>query len=149
VAVKTPAAALRRAEPADAEGLAALHHEVWDESPEDLTDWLHRGGALVLEDEKRIVAAVLWLEEAGGWRLDRLATLPGYRGRGFGRWLMTKVEALAIRENIPAVFLYVEKERHDLLGYYRRMGYRVTEEEETRLLLRKPIGGSWQYKERG
>jgi GNAT superfamily N-acetyltransferase len=123
------------------------------ESEETLTGWLEQGGALVLENaEGKMLCALRWREEANsdgqdGWRVDRVATIPEARGQGFGRWLMTKVEALAIRTNIPTLTLTLDEVRDDLLAYYQRMGYEVQEQKANEVTLSKRVGGTWQRKE--
>lgn len=117
------------------------------ETREGMLRWLEQGGGLLLEDaEGRLLCALRWREEDGGWRVDRIATLPDERGQGYGRWLMTKVEALAIRYNVPELKLTLE--RDDLVSYYRRMGYRLEGGEAAPpFQLRKRVGGTWQVQE--
>lgn len=113
------------------------------EARESMLGWLEQGGALLLEDgEGELLCALRWREEGDGWRVDRIATLPSERGQGYGRWLMTKVEALAIRYNVPELKLTLD--RDELVPYYRRMGYRVDEEAASAWDLRKRVGGTWQ-----
>ncbi|MDE0529732.1 MAG: GNAT family N-acetyltransferase [Truepera sp.] len=141
------AARLRSASLQDASRLARLYESARPESSEtekDLRNWLERGGALYLENPGgEILSAVRWAEREGGWTVDRIATLPSERGQAFGRWLMTKVEALAIRHNVPELSLTLE--RDDLLPYYQRLGYRLTDRSEERSTLKKRVGGTWQY----
>ena len=140
------AARLRSANLQDASRLARLYESARPESSEtekDLRNWLERGGALYLENPGgEILSAVRWAEREGGWTVDRIATLPSERGQAFGRWLMTKVEALAIRHNVPELSLTLE--RDDLLPYYQRLGYRLTDRSEERSTLKKRVGGTWQ-----
>lgn len=141
---------LRRAGLADAARLCALFDHVRpDEAePEDaMEDWLEHGGALLLEDDDgRALAAVRWTEQGEGWCIDRLATLPEERRQGYGRWLMTKVEALAIRANVPTLTLRLDEPA--LLPYYGRMGYRAAADGSAKrpVELVKRVGGTWQYK---
>ena len=58
---------------------------------------------------------------------------------------MTKVEALAIRANIPT--LTVEVPSPDALPTYRRMGYRRLEPGSPRPTMIKRVGGTWQVQE--
>lgn len=146
------AARLRWAGEADAERLDAL----WEaahapDDPEgerakddfDMRGWLEHGGALLLEDDRgRTLCALRWRWAGEGWRVDRIATLPAARGQGFGRWLMTKVEALAIKRNVPTLTLTLHQD--DLVPYYRRMGYQETEREGDAVTLVKRVGGTWQ-----
>lgn len=148
------AARLRWAAEADAARLTRLWNlaredEREDEegdAPEDeagMRDWLEHGGALLLEDEEgRPLCGARWRWEGRGWRVDRIATLPEARGQGFGRWLMTKLEALAIKRNVPTLAL--DLERPELLPYYLRMGYREIASETGRRTLLKQVGGTWQ-----
>ncbi len=121
--------------------------ETKNETNSSMQDWLERGGGLILEDEDgQMLCAIRWCEEGEGWRVDRIATLPEARGRSYGRWLMTKVEALAIRNNIPTLTLSLYEVKDDLLHYYQRMGYQILEQSSTEVTLTKRVGGVWQYK---
>ena len=152
---------MRRAVLSDAARLCELFRRVRPLLPEaetDMEDWLEHGGALLMEDgDGRTLAALRWAEDGDGWRIDRLATLPEERSRGYGRWLMTKVEALAIRANVPT--LSVELDDPSLLPYYGRMGYRQAAQGSNgtpgharepgaapATTLRKRVGGVWQTK---
>jgi GNAT superfamily N-acetyltransferase len=149
------AAHLRSAEFKDVPELLELYKVALGkaEGEDELTGWLERGGALVLENaEGKMLCALRWREEANregqdGWRVDRVATIPEARGQGFGRWLMTKVEALAIRTNIPTLTLVLDEVREDLLAYYQRMGYSVVTQDQRSAILSKRVGGIWQRKE--
>ncbi len=117
------------------------------ESRASMSDWLEHGGALLLENAQgEMLCALRWREDPSGWRVDRIATHPDARGRGYGRWLMTKLEALAIRRNIPTLTLVLDDAQAELLGYYRRMGYQVSEQDAYSATLSKRVGGVWQYK---
>ena len=141
------AAKLRWATSNDIARLLELFSRARPEEPEiqgQMTEWLESGGAALLEDDLgSALCAVRWRETGGGWRLDRVCTLPEARRLGFGRWLMTKVEALAIRYNIPV--LTVALPSAEMAGYYRRLGY-VLEETDEGLVARKRVGGTWQMK---
>ena len=148
------AARVRSAGLQDVQALAALYHRAWPEAGETsrtVQDWLERGGALVLESKGgALLCALRWREEGDGWRVDRVATPPEERAQGFGRWLMTKLEALAIQRNVPTLHLHLGEAQRDLLPYYRRMGYRVESktvegEAEGDGVLSKRVGGTWQY----
>ncbi len=145
------AANLRRAGLEDVPALTALYREAREgqtETQESVAAWLGQGGCLILEDESgSLLCALRWREAPPGWEVDRVATLPGARGNNYGRWLMTKLEALAIRSNIPTLSLSLERPDADLLAYYQRMGYRVVE-GGTSAQLTKKVGGIWQYQGR-
>lgn len=146
------AASLRRAGLEDLSALTVLYREARQgsgETRESMASWLDRGGSLILQEaDGTLLCALRWREGREGWEVDRVATLPRARGQNYGRWLMTKLEALAIRSNIPTLSLTLEEPDSDLLAYYQRMGYRVTGHDTSRVELKKRVGGMWQYKGR-
>ena len=142
-----PRARLRWAGLQDLEELCALFRAARPERPDgeaEMAAWLEHGGAIVLESEGRALAALRWREEGSGWRVDPVASLPEERGMGYDRWLMTKVEAYAIRSNVPTLTL--ELPTAESLPYYRRMGYRRDPEREPGTLVKR-VGGTWQVQE--
>ncbi|MEX2502191.1 MAG: GNAT family N-acetyltransferase [Trueperaceae bacterium] len=161
------AAKLRWAVETDAPALLELwraaHHEddasddAWHEELADMRGWLEHGGAILLEDpDGAPLCAVRWRFLDRGWLVDTVATRPEAREQGFGRWLMTKLEALAIKRNVPTLTVAV----HDpaRLPYYHRLGYREVEADdaarlqraslvadvEAATVLAKRVGGTWQ-----
>jgi ribosomal protein S18 acetylase RimI-like enzyme len=146
------AAQLRWATIADVPRLVDLWRSAYpdaaDEGTKGMMAWLGRGGALTHRDQDgRIQAALRWREEEAGWRIDRVATRPEARGLGYGRWLATKVEALAIRHNVPYLLLDLPVDDERALGYYERMGYRRDGDAGgDSVALRKVVGGVWQRK---
>lgn len=144
------AAHLRYAEFRDIHDLLELYKNALGKAvtEDEMMHWLEGGGALVLENaEGQMLCALRWREEGEGWRVDRVATIPEARSQGFGRWLMTKVEALAIRNNIPTLTLTLDEIRDDLLHYYQRMGYNIVNQDNKSIRLSKRVGGTWQRKE--
>lgn len=142
------AARLRWATQSDGPRLAELfrraRRDAAQESAAEMEAWLEHGGAAVLEDAHgRLLCALRWREQEGaGWEVDRIATTPEARGQGFGRWLMTKVEALAIRRNVPTLTLTLDEQ--ESVPYYQRMGYREAERDDHGVTLAKRVGGTWQ-----
>lgn len=138
---------LRAATTADAPKLAALWAKARPEAGVDqanLKRWLATGRALLLEDAAGCaLAALRYREEEGGWRVEPIVTDPDQRGQGYGRWLMTTLEADAIKGNVP--FLALDLGEPSTLPYYRRLGYRPASDDELRL--RKRVGGVWQQQE--
>lgn len=138
---------LRSATSADAGRLAALYAAARPNTPttmEEQRTYLATGSALLVEDDSGATLAALRYQPSGdGWQVDPIATHPEQRGQGFGRWLMTMLEASAIRGNVP--FLSIELTEPSVLPYYRRLGYRSSDERE--LSLRKRVGGVWQKQE--
>lgn len=142
-------ARLRAATQGDVPALAALYRRAWNdpgETEEEVGAWLEAGGILLVEKSRETggepICALRWREAPYGWEVGRLATLEAYRGQGLGRWLLTKLEALAIQHNVPELRLTLGAEQAHLLPYYGRMGYRACGEEP--LTLRKRVGGVWQ-----
>ena len=132
-----PAARLRRAAQADAPALATLYGcEV-----EQMTSWLQTGSVLLVENGSRQpLAAVRWRPDRLGWRVEPIVTLPAEHGQAYGRWLMTKLEAMAIKGNVARLEMKLEDPGDE--AYYRRLGYRSDGDQE--LLLSKRVGGVWQ-----
>lgn len=143
-----PRARLRWAGLGDLEELCTLFRVARPDQGNDeaeMTSWLEHGGAIVLEADGRALAALRWREEGTGWRVDPVASLPEERGMGYGRWLMTKVEAYAIRANIPTLTLDLPSS--ETLAYYHRMGYRRPDPDGSPSTLVKRVGGTWQVQE--
>ncbi len=136
------AAKVRLAELEDAPNVAQFLGEVREESttPEEVEVNLEQGGALLLEGSGTLLCALLWLETPHGWTLEQPAVAEAYRDQELDRWVLTKLEALAIRRNIP--FLRMKLRDEALLAYFGRMGYRL--EAGRDLLLSKRVGGTWQ-----
>lgn len=140
-----PAAKLHNATYADAGALTRLYRAAWAEGEEEtvVRGWLEDGGALTFVCKGVFICALRWRETPYGWEVGRLATLPEYRGQGFGRWLMTRLEARAIQHNIPELQLTLNEAQTELLPYYTRMGYRARSPDAP-LTLCKRVGGVWQ-----
>ena len=139
-------AKLHTAASSDAAALAELYQIAWNDPGEDearVQGWLGDGGVLSFVCAGTFVSALRWREASYGWEVGRLATLPEYRGQGFGRWLTTRLEALAIQHNIPELRLTLTGAQTELLPYYTRMGYHAAD-SETPLSLSKRVGGVWQ-----
>lgn len=135
---------LRDATLTDAPALAALYADARPSAGLDAASfrgWLNLHGALVVEEEgDGIVAAIRYQEEGDGWRVEPVVTHPDHRGQGYGRWLMTRLEADAIRSNVPSLALTLTDP--EVLSYYQRLGYRPAGDDE--LELTKRVGGVWQ-----
>ncbi|HKI58794.1 MAG TPA: hypothetical protein VKA00_06245 [Trueperaceae bacterium] len=149
---QAPKARLRWAGLADLDALCTVYRAARPgraggdrDDAEEMAGWLEHGGAILLESEGAPIAALRWREESGGWRIDPAADPSGEPGNGFERWLMTKVEALAIRANIAT--LTVELPSADALPTYRRMGYRRARPGSEDPTMVKRVGGTWQVQE--
>ncbi len=139
---------LRLATFEDVASLTNLYQTAWlcNESEAEVWGWLERGGTLILEGKDgQLISSLRWQDSEQGWQLDRVATLVEYRGQGCGRWLMTHLEALAIKQNVISLSLTLTNQLEELLPYYERMGYNVLNEEQGICQLTKRVGGVWQY----
>ena len=117
-----------------------------DETDLAMESWLEQGGAMLLElKDGSILGAVRWEDQAQGWQLDPIATLPAYRQMGIGRWLLTVVESLAIKRNIASLRLDLNSTQQEALPYYQRLGYsNQPNGDATVIHLHKRVGGIWQ-----
>ena len=137
-----PTARLRRAELSDAGSLA----ELYCASEPEMQAWLETGGALLVENGKaRPVAAVRWQPQAHGWRLEPPVMEHSDVEQAYDRWLLTKLEALAIKGNVARLDVALADPQQ--APYFQRLGYRpATDDEE---LWSKRVGGVWQRQGNG
>ena len=139
------AAKVRLAGLGDAADIGRLLNEtsVAATTSEEVEENLEQGGALLLESKAgTLLCALVWLETEHGWTLHQPAVAEVYRDQELDRWVLTKLEALAIQRNIPTLKMRLGDESR--LFYYERMGYRLEGDDD--LLLSKRVGGTWQYK---
>ena len=70
-----------------------------------------------------IVASVMaGYEGHRGW-VNYLAVAPKFRGRGYARAMMERVEALLLERGCPKVSLLVRNSNTEALAFYRHLGY--------------------------
>jgi ribosomal protein S18 acetylase RimI-like enzyme len=78
---------------------------------------------LVGEVDGEVMASVMaGYEGHRGW-VNYLAVAPGFRGRGYGRTLMRRVERLLLERGCPKLNVQVRNSNAEALAFYRRMGY--------------------------
>lgn len=78
---------------------------------------------LVGVDKGSIIATVMaGYEGHRGW-VNYLAVAPAFRGRGFGRALMARVEQMLLERGCPKISLLIRAENPDVVEFYRRIGY--------------------------
>ena len=131
---------LRRAQLGDAARLASLFSIGGSSiSSNQMAERLEHGGALFFEDDQGPVSALCWQETSAGWKLSQTVLRDGQSGDSHGRWLMTQVESLAIRLNIP--WLSLDLADSSNLDWYRRLGYEPQAGKPH--LLAKKVGGTW------
>lgn len=135
------AAKVRLADLEDAVRIAQFLSTTWDAEigAAEVSRDLEQGGALLLEEASgTLLCALVWREAEHGWTLQQPAVSATYRDQELDRWVLTRLEALAIQRNIPALEMQLRGEAHR--PYYTRMGYRAKGEG----VLSKRVGGTWQ-----
>lgn len=68
------------------------------------------------------------LAAPGEMKLEQLYVLQEFRGKGFGRDMLLRVEAKAAAAEIRLVKLQVNKSNHQAISFYRKCGFAVLEE---------------------
>jgi ribosomal protein S18 acetylase RimI-like enzyme len=78
---------------------------------------------LVGEENEALVASVMaGYEGHRGW-VNYLAVAPAFRGRGFGRALMHRVEEALSAMGCPKVSLLIRSSNAEVMAFYRHLGY--------------------------
>jgi ribosomal protein S18 acetylase RimI-like enzyme len=73
-------------------------------------------------DDAVIASVMAGYEGHRGW-VNYLAVAPRFRGRGYGRVLMQRVESLLLERGCPKLNVQVRNANADALAFYRRLGY--------------------------
>ncbi|GAB2450168.1 hypothetical protein GCM10027062_34220 [Nocardioides hungaricus] len=136
--------AIRPVEPADAGELYVLQRACWVqeqqdnpgveipallETYDDLRAWIARDTVLVARSAGRLVGAVRASLDGDDWDIGRLMVAPDVAGRGLGRTLLERIEALAPEgATTYALFTGAGSARNRRL--YQRAGYRLRGEIE-------------------
>jgi tRNA (guanine37-N1)-methyltransferase len=95
-------------------------HETYDE----LRDWIARDTVLVARSAGRLVGAVRASLDGDAWEVGRLMVAPDVAGRGLGRTLLERIEALAPeRASAYALFTGAGSARNQRM--YKKAGYRL------------------------
>lgn len=100
-------------------------HETYDE----LRDWIGRDTVLVARSAGRLVGAVRASLDEDAWDIGRLMVAPDLAGRGLGRTLLERIEALApAGATTYALFTGAGSARNQRM--YKKAGYRLRGEVE-------------------
>ena len=134
---------LQRAGPGDLEALSRFEPGNGALTGAQLAECIEYGGVLYYEDDHGPLALVCWRETARGWELSPVLIRRDASDDGYGRWLLTHVEALAIKHSIPRLSL--EALPTTGADYYRRLGYEPEYPGARRLT--RQVGGTWQLKQ--
>ncbi|WP_028786598.1 GNAT family N-acetyltransferase [Terrimonas ferruginea] len=97
-------------------------------TPEELEKEKENMLIAAFEEEQILGCCMLVEEPPSGIRLRQMAVLNDLQGKGIGRALMNFAENLARDRGFRAVTMHARK---NAVGFYEKMGYRVTSEEFT------------------
>jgi N-acetylglutamate synthase-like GNAT family acetyltransferase len=118
-------AALIRAAFAEYEGRLDPPSSAHGKTEDAVRAELAGGAALVYERDGAIIGCVFLHPQGDHLYLDRLAVLPGHRGRGIGRVLLEAAERRARELGLGRVQLSVRLALADNRAYYERHGYHL------------------------
>ncbi|MFW5839718.1 MAG: GNAT family acetyltransferase [Planctomycetota bacterium] len=116
--------------PEDREALIALWRECkltrpWNDPQLDIQRKLAEQPDLLLvgRQDGRVVASVMvGYDGHRGW-INYLAVAGDCRRKGLGRAMMAEAERLLAQRGCPKVNLQVRASNHDVIDFYRRIGY--------------------------
>lgn len=97
-------------------------------TPEELEKEKDNMLIAAFEDDLMLGCCMLVEEPPSGIRLRQMAVLNDLQGKGIGRALMNFAENLARDRGFRAVTMHARK---NAVGFYEKMGYRVTSTEFT------------------
>ncbi|MBN8785149.1 MAG: GNAT family N-acetyltransferase [Sphingobacteriales bacterium SCN 48-20] len=97
-------------------------------TPEELEKEKENMLIAAFEEEQILGCCMLVEEPPSGIRLRQMAVLNDLQGKGIGRALMNFAENLARDRGFKAVTMHARK---NAVGFYEKMGYRVTSDEFT------------------
>ena len=137
---------IRPAQPGDAGELFVLQRACWvqeehdnpgvripalHETLDELREWLARDTVLVARSAGRLVGAVRASLDGEAWEVGRLMVAPDLAGRGLGRTLLERIEALAPpAATTYALFTGAGSARNQRM--YKKAGYRLRGRDRAR-----------------
>ena len=98
-----------------------------------LTEIMNRPHAIILKfaTAERIITGSVFLEkQERGLYLGMLSVSPLQQAGGIGKQLMQAAEQYARENHCPCIFMNVISLRSELIGWYERSGYQLTEERK-------------------
>ena len=97
----------------------------------------------VVEQNGRIIGALVLAVTEEGFLLEMIAVLPSAQGTGVGRRLLEFSEAEARRQGYAAIYLYTHEKMTENQALYSKIGYleydRRTEQGLARVYMRKEL----------
>lgn len=97
----------------------------WNDPHKDVSRKLEMQPELFLvgEEDAAIVATIMaGYEGHRGW-INYLAVAPAYRGRGFARALIGRVEKVLLGMGCPKISLLIRSSNPEVMAFYRHIGY--------------------------
>lgn len=80
---------------------------------------------LVYQNEVGTLEGSVFLHKKGDkLYLGMLSVLPELQAKGIGKKLMSAAEAYAMQENCNSIYMRVISERHELISWYEKLGYK-------------------------
>jgi ribosomal protein S18 acetylase RimI-like enzyme len=121
---------IRSFQPEDESAVVALWEQClltrpWNDPRKDIARKLKIQPELFLvggESGAIVATAMAGYEGHRGW-VNYLAVAPAFRGRGFGRALMDRVEQVLLEMGCPKVSLLIRSANADVVEFYRHIGY--------------------------
>ena len=87
----------------------------------------------LLHVDGRLAALIETVPEDGYLLIENVAVAPAFQNRGLGRRLLAHAEQVAAEQGLPVIRLFTNKLFAANVQLYRKVGYRVDREEESRL----------------
>jgi ribosomal protein S18 acetylase RimI-like enzyme len=134
---------IRKAQPADAEAVAATLHQAFLEfkalytdagfaattlTPEQVVTRMKEGPVWIAQREDAVWGTVAAVLKGDSLYMRGMAVVPAARGSGVGRRLIEEVEHFAAAQSCRRVFLSTTPFLHSAISLYERFGYRRTDE---------------------
>ena len=98
---------------------------------DNVREVMQRPGSVFLkytDDAGRIMGCVNLQQHERGVYLGMFSVEPELQGSGIGRNILLAAEQYALSMGAPSIYMYVISVRDELIGWYKRYGYRETGE---------------------
>lgn len=129
---RTPGSNFRPFQERDREGLISLWAvsellRPWNDPNRDIDAKVGQDplGLVVLVEQERVIGSIMiGYDGHRGW-VNYLAVHPDHRAQGLGTLLMSVAEDHLVGLGCPKVNLQVRTANHDVVGFYRRLGFEL------------------------
>lgn len=140
---------LRKAIADDADGLADCLRAAYAPFAKTITDLpdvaddcagqIAGSQVWVIEQDRAIIAGLALTPGDGHLYLSNVAVHPDHKGKGLGRYLISKAEAEAAMQGFAALYLTTHAMMPENVGLYSRLGYRVEGRAANKVFMRKEL----------